>query len=235
MPGAVEDPPDLVVDQLLGVAQLRAHIGHQRVARAVFARHIGLVLGDVGVLGAQLDDHLGRDGGVDAAGVATGLGDLLHLIVLCARFCGLHACGDQLVVEVGDLLVVDRHALRHRQIVGRTKILDRLLGRDHPRFQIVDLAAEPGGGDPRCVVFGADLLLEIGVRDRVGDGRGLLRRFRADIDVDEEGCALPGDLHSLLQDFHRSRTRGVLGVRPVTRLRCWQNSRLIGSSRPGAA
>ena len=102
------------------------------MARAVFARHIGLALGDVGILGAQLDDHLGRDGGVDAAGIAAGLGDLLRLIVLGARLGGLHARGDQLVVEVGDLLVVDRHALRHRQIVGGTKILDRLFGRRPP-------------------------------------------------------------------------------------------------------
>ena len=129
----------------------------------------------------------------------------------------MHARGDQLVVEVGDLLVVERYALRHHQIIGGTIILDRLFGGDDPRLQLVDLAVEPIGGNARRIVFGAHLLVEIGVRNRVGDGCGFLRRFRTDGDVDEEGGALPRDLHPLLKDLHRSRPRGVFRASPVAR------------------
>ena len=60
-------------------------------------------------------------------------GDLLDLVELGARLRGLHAGLDQLVVEVGDLLVVDGDALRHRQVVGGAIVLDRLFGRDDAR------------------------------------------------------------------------------------------------------
>ena len=118
VPGAVQNPADFLVDQLLGVAPLSPDVGDERMARAVFAGKIGFILGDFGVLGTQFRDHLRGNGRVDAAGIAAGFRDGLDLLMLCPRLRGLHARGNQLVVDVGDLLVVECHALGHRQIVG---------------------------------------------------------------------------------------------------------------------
>ena len=72
----------------------------------------------------------------------------------------------------------------------------------------------------RRIVFGANLFLEICIRNRVGDGRGLLRRFRIDGDIDEEGGALPRHLHPLLKDLDGSRSRGVFRAWPRRSARC---------------
>ena len=213
---AFDDAPKLFIDELLGILQLRAHIGDQRVARAVFAGQIGVVLGDIGILCTQLADHVRGDSSIQPARIGTGFGELLHLVIFCACFGGLHAGGDQLVIEIGDLLVVDSDALGHRQIVDGTIIGDGFLGDHHAILEVIDLAAEPFGGDLVGVGFGANLLIEIGGRDGIGYGRCLARRFRTHGDIDQECRALACHLHALLQhihgigagDFFRAETTG---------------------------
>src|SRR4029453_16364668 len=134
----------------------RPHIGDEGVTRAIFARQVSFVLGDVGVLGAQFRDHFRGNGRIDAAGVAAGFGDVLDLLILGPRLRGLHARGDQLFFEVGELLVVESYALGHHQIVGRAIVLDRLFGGDDLRLQLADLAVEPGRSNARGVIFGAN-------------------------------------------------------------------------------
>ncbi len=211
---AVENAADFLVDEALGVLQLRPHIGDEGVARAVLARKVGFVLCDVSILRSQLGDHLRGDGGVDAARVATGFGKPLHLIVFRARLGGLRAGSDQFVVEIRDLLIVHRDALRHGEIVGCAEILDRLLRRDDARFQSFDLAIEPARRNLGRVVFGANLFLEVAFGDRVGDGGGLSWLLRTDADIHEEGGALPGHLHPSLQNLDGSCLRGILWACP---------------------
>jgi hypothetical protein len=50
---AVENPPDFLVEEFLGIAPLGPDIGDQWMTRAVLARQIGFVLGDVGILRTQ--------------------------------------------------------------------------------------------------------------------------------------------------------------------------------------
>lgn len=71
---AVKNAADFLIDEALGVFQLGADVGDEGMARAVFAREISFVLGDIRVLRAQLGNHVRRNGRVDAAGIAAGFG-----------------------------------------------------------------------------------------------------------------------------------------------------------------
>ncbi len=51
---ALHDAPDFLVDQPLRVLELRPHIGDLRMPRTIFAGQVGFVLGDIGILRAQL-------------------------------------------------------------------------------------------------------------------------------------------------------------------------------------
>lgn len=214
---ALHDAPDFLVDQPLRVLELCPHIGDLRMPRTIFAGQVGFVLGDIGILRAQLGHHLRGDGGIESAGIAAGFRQLLHLIELGTRLGGLHPGSNQLAVEIGDLLVVDRHALRDREVIGGTIVRDGLFGGDDAVLQRIDLAAEPFGCDARRIEFGADLFLEIGVSHRIGDGRGFLRRFRADGDIDQECRALSCHLHAALEQIYRVCTRGVFGAHAIDR------------------
>ena len=135
-------------------------------------------------------------------------GNLLSLIVLGARFGGLDARLDQLVVEVGDLLVVDRYALRGDEVVGGSEIRTAFSADEHAGSQPFDLAIEPTGRDLRRIVFGADLLDEICLRDRIRDPRRLGRVPRIDVDVGQKR----GRCRTTLRRFCRNSTERDLAV-----------------------
>ncbi len=170
-------------------------------------------LDEVSILRAQADDGVGCERFRHRAGIATlGAGELLDLIIFGARLRGLHPRLDQLVVEVGDLLVVDGDALRHRQVVLGAEVLDSLVGRQHARLERVELLVHPGRGGLGGVVLGEHLLREIFVGDGIGDGRRLDRLPRAGIDVDQEGGLLARHLQALRQALDRPGLEDVVGA-----------------------
>ena len=188
------------------------------MAGAIFARQVGAAPGQLGILGAQAHDHVGRQRLGNRPGIAATAGDARNLIVFGVSLRRLHPGFDELVVEVADLLVVDRHPLRRDEVVAGAEILDRLVGGQNTRLERLDLLIEPVGRRLGRIVLGTDLLQKIRFRDRVRDGGGLCRFARVRIDIDEEGGALARHLQPFLKAFYRLRFGHVFGARARCRI-----------------
>ena len=90
--------------------------------------------------------------------------------------------GGELAVQFEQLLFADEPARLPAHIVRSAEVdnvvlflelQDRAIGCRRLRLQLVDPVLQPGAG-AGCLVFCAELVVDIGLRDRVGDlGRGL--------------------------------------------------------------
>ena len=150
-----------MVDEPLGLPELSLGGEHLRVLRAELARQVRYITRDVGILLARLLDHVRGQRLVERAGIGVVLDDALHLLVFGVRLGGLHMRLNQLIVEVGELLIVDGDALGGDQVIGGAEILDLAIRGLHPRLQPIELAPEPGGGDLVGVMLAVNLLIEI--------------------------------------------------------------------------
>lgn len=128
MASALQDALNLLIDETLSIPKLGPYGPRGRMTGAIFARQVSAAPGQLGILGAQAHDHVGRQRLGDRPGIAAAGGDARNLIVFGVSLGRLNPGFDELVVEVADLLVVDRHPLRRDEVVAGAEILDRLVG-----------------------------------------------------------------------------------------------------------
>ena len=84
---------------------------------------------------------------------------------------------DELLVQADELPLLEGCALLLHQIHLRLETLEALLGPAQLHLVLVEPLLEPVRGAAGGVVAALELLVEIGVGDRVGDARGLARVF----------------------------------------------------------
>ncbi len=189
------DAVDLVVDHSFEAFGLGLDFDDRRVPRPEGRRLLCLQAHDLGVLGAQRRNGLRLHRFREGADVVFGFLHGLDLFEAGFRCRGAGACGRQLIVEIGKLLLVDELPVGVDDVVARSEGLDALFSLMHTLFQFVEACRQrlrdlTGG-------IGADLRLlgQIGLGNGIGEARGLCGVFAGDShihDVSALGAGRPG-------------------------------------------
>ena len=180
------DAVDFRSDLPLGIGELRAAGRDHRMLRPVAAFTLGLLLGDIGILRAQIgNDRRLQDVRRGGGGSQLFRRDLFELVIfgVCRR--GLGARIDELVVELRQLTGRKTFPVRIEQIGFGLVLLKRPFGGGEARAHLLDALIEPFAGAARRIRFRRELVGEIGFRKGIGDAGGLSCILRPGIELDD--------------------------------------------------
>ena len=188
--GRSRQPVHFLGDLHVQVALLLLHGLELGMQRAVLAVHVGFLAQKLRLLRAQLNNERRRHDGADIGGIAR-CHQLVDAVLHRLLFGQVRALLHDLRIDGGHLLVHERVARRGIiQIVLRLVALDGFFLHLKLLRQIRQTRVQPAGGGGGGVDLGGDLGAHIGIRQRIGDQRRLVRIVRGGGDGDGGGKPL---------------------------------------------
>ncbi|MGY4445905.1 hypothetical protein ACVWZR_000565 [Bradyrhizobium sp. i1.3.1] len=180
---AASDPSELPADVSARFLHLVAQVDRGRMVRTISRRDVGLARRQVDILIAEPRNDLVFQDICDGALADVHFPDLLDPVEPGLGLAGGAAGGGELAVQFEQLLFADEPARAAGRYVRSAEVdnvvlflelQDGAIGCRRLRLQLVDPVLQPGACAGDCLVFCAELVVDIGLRDRVGDlGRGL--------------------------------------------------------------
>ncbi len=194
---------DLQVDAPGEAVLLRIHLLDERMLVAVFARQLGLVpLQPEFLLAQRHDQRRGQQIGHDLSGIAA-----LQKIADLAQLGfpgGLLGLGvDQFRAQRQDLLAVQVGAVGPVEPMRRPVLLDRAFEVEQHLTHLLDPSGQPVLGSARGRELVAELALDVGVGDAVGELRRAVRARCRVADREHVRVAGLGDLQAPAQRADR--------------------------------
>ena len=190
-----------------------AQMDHLQMGGAKLAFELGLHFGSGQIFLPELGNHGVAEQLRDGSIVRTGLQHLRDLVVARLGSRGVAMREHHLRVELGHLLVRDQLAVGGDQTFVSLELLNSRVGGQRIRFELGDARLHPAASASRRLIFGIELVGEVGLGKGVGDRGGLGSVGRRVVDGQDIGARDAANLQIILELCNRGAPQFRLFLR----------------------